>query len=170
MESGEIKRDPRLEEKIHKLHRVFNLKSVRQIIEECKQNWKGEQTPPNKALSELKETNDPAADLVSKAFQAGLQEGSFSATTAYKKILEENGENMNQKDKKNLRKKLKRKQKKIKKLNPDFAHDQPDPSDAEDQEEPETAPSRKPLSKQHPNPPSSSQQPEPLEVIADPFE
>lgn len=144
---------------------MFDLKSVKQIIQECKRDWKGEQTPPQQAQYELQ---DRAADLVNKTISTALQTGKFSAASAYKQILEANGENMNQKDKKNLRKKLKRKQKKIKRQNPDFLFEQPDQSDPEDHDGPEDAPERRPVTKAEPA--SNTVRPHPLEIIEDPFE
>jgi hypothetical protein len=107
-------------------------------------------------------------DLISRTVNSALQEGKFSAEATYKKILEVNGENMNQKDKKNLKKKLKRKQKKIKRQNPGFAHDQPEESDQEDQEEEELV-GLKPSLASKPEPPKQERT-EPLEIIEDPFE
>lgn len=122
MESGELKRDVKLEEKITKMHRLFGLRSVGDIIRESKVHW-GESTLINSPKKKEAERPAPVADIASIKQQIQL-------------LAEDDTLNLNKRDKKQLKKKLKRKLKKIKK---DCQFEEEDQSQ-EEPVQPETLP------------------------------
>jgi serine/threonine-protein kinase SRPK3 len=122
VESGEIKRDPRLEDKIAQLQSIFKILPMRTIIEECKGTW-GEESPRMASSSAKKSNHSPPKVTPTNSNFIEDTIGSLSTTVdgvfdlkeKFEEIVETHGETLNQRDKKNLKKKLKRKLKKNKK-------------------------------------------------------
>ena len=125
VELGQLKRTPELEDKIEKLHKLYDIKSVPHIIKECKANWEsaatGEpqncQLSPKKMGSATKEQGEVNGFRKESVAVTETPEN-FDATEEYNRLLStEEGSRMNKNEKKNLLKKLKKKEKRIKKKN-----------------------------------------------------
>lgn len=110
VESGQLKRSPKHEEKIRELQDIFSIISFTDIIRECKIEW-GEDISSRTANVGDLQTNKRKNTEIS---QIDFDEG-FDPDTEYERIIKENGNKMNRKDKKNLRKKLKKKASRMRK-------------------------------------------------------
>lgn len=121
VELGQLKRNPELESKIKILHEVYKLKSIPEIIAECKPDWeiaaKAAGNPLEIVKDSAKKQNNkaPAVKTLEDCIQMPDNEEDFDAKQEYDRIINDKSNQINQRDKKNLLKKLKRKEKKIKK-------------------------------------------------------
>lgn len=113
MESGQLKRSPKYEAKIAELIEKFDIQTFKDIIQECKPQW-GE----TKVTEQIKDKN-PGKSAVSVKQPEPQRKTSenmtleeqlhFDPDVEYDRIIEAEGEKMNGRDRKNLKKKLKAK-------------------------------------------------------------
>lgn len=120
VELGQLKRTPELEDKIKLLQQTYQIKSVPDIIRECKPSWEraSNGVENNCQLSakksSLSKNKDDPVRKESEVLSENLE--NFDAKKEYDRILSsEEGKLLNKKDKSNLLKKLKKKEKRIKK-------------------------------------------------------
>lgn len=158
VENGQLKKNAQMEKKIDELQRMYKFKTMKEIISECKPLW-GDY-PENEGLhpSARKENKGVAPKgVATKAFkedegtdkrpsQSGLlgtsvvlpTDSLFDIEDVIVRVEKEGGK-LNQRDKKNLRKKLKKSIKNIKKNHPELRQagdEDDDEDDAEDEEKP----------------------------------
>lgn len=171
VESGELKRDRKLEEKIATLQRIFDIKPIKQIIAECKPNW-GSSASQKPAQNGVTTKKDFAEDLTASITTA---EDLSRVNQKLEEYITSHSDTLNQRDKRNLKKKLKKKIKKAKKNNPGLVseHGDDDVSEEKDANDQRTTSPHNNEKQSKPSKPEAKSPavPErPPEIFPDPFE